>query len=408
MAMPQLDDSVLLEAVELYQFHGNSFTAAAKASGLNRSTLQSRVKTAALRGLIGYDPVVPGFEIAQISSKDETTGAWVKQRPAPGDEFELPPGHVVKGVSALVDEDGRTKMKWVKTREGEVDPLQVAEWLKAAFADFQSGHVPVPAPEATRSSLLTLIPCNDWHINMLAWEREVGVNWDLKIAEEAIGTAIEHAIFQSPPADTAIVLGGGDLLHADNKEARTAASGHALDVDGRYQKGVETVNRLMVRTIDAALHHNSKVIVRLLPGNHDEHSTVAITYFLLAYYRNEPRVVVDCDPSLFFYHRFGQTMIGATHGHTVKLKDMAMIMATRRAEDWGQSKHRYVHGFHVHHKELHGWEEHGVVAEAHQAPIPQDAWHYGAGFLSGRSVQTISYHYRHGEVSRARVAVIDA
>ena len=408
MPTPKLDDSVLLQAVELYELHGRSYSAASKASGINVQTIRDRVKSAVKRGLTSFDPVPPGFEAVQVSAIDKASGAWIKMRPAPGEEFDLPAGHVVKGVSALVDEDGRTKMKWVKTKEGVLDPLQVAEWLKDSFKDFQSGHAPIPAPAVHKTSLLTLVPCNDWHINMLAWEREVGVNWDLKIAEEAIGTAIEQAIFQSPPAETAIVLGGGDLLHADNKEARTAASGHALDVDGRYQKGVETVNRLMVRTIDAALHHNSKVIVRLLPGNHDEHSTVAVTYFLLAWYRNEPRVVVDCDPSLFFYHRFGQVLIGATHGHTVKLKDMAMIMATRRAEDWGLSKHRYVHGFHIHHKEMHGWEEHGVVAEAHQAPIPQDAWHYGAGFLSGRSVQTISYHYRHGEISRARVAVVDA
>jgi len=30
--------------------------------------------------------------------------------------------------------------------------------------------------------------------------------------------------------------------------------------------------------------------VRILKGNHDEHAAVAVSYFLLAWYRNEPRV----------------------------------------------------------------------------------------------------------------------
>ncbi len=409
MSNRPLDDAVLLQAVALYELHGRSYTEAAKASGINVSTLSDRVKMAAKRGLTGFNPVMAGFEVAQVSAKDEASGAWVKTRPEMGEVYGMKPGQVLKGESALIDAaTGRAHMIWVKTKEGQVDPLQVVEWLKDSLKDFQSGHVPIAPPQAPASSLLTLIPCNDWHINMLAWEREVGTNWDLKIAEEAIGPSIEASVLRAPSAGTAIVLGGGDLLHADNKEARTAASGHALDVDGRYQKGIEVVNRLMVRTIDAALSHNERVIVRILPGNHDEHSSVAFTYYLQAYYRNEPRVVVDCDPSLFFYHRFGKVLLGATHGHTVKLKDMPMIMAARQAADWGLTLFRYVHGFHVHHKELHGWEDNGVIAEAHQAPIPQEAWHFGSGFLSGRSTQSITYHETLGEYCRSRNVVMDA
>src|SRR5690606_24648958 len=139
-------------------------------------------------------------------------------------------------------------------------------------------------------------------VNLLTWERETGVNWDLKIAERVIGQGIEDAIARTTPAGTAIVLGGGDLTHADNNENRTARSGNVLDVDGRHQKGLETAGRLMVRTIDAALRNNGHVIVRVLQGNHDEHTAVAIGYFLLAWYRNEPRVTVDVDASLFFWH----------------------------------------------------------------------------------------------------------
>jgi len=403
MPMPPVTDEVLAERVAAYLAADKNQTKAAEALGIARETLQSSLRRAAERGMLGTAPVLPGFRISQTTSTPN--GDFIQQKPERGPEFEVPAGHTVKGVSALVDADGRTIQQWVKTRE-EPSALDIAETLKAAFADYEPAAEPTPAPHGDED-LLTLIPCNDWHVNLLTWERETGINWDLRIAERVIGQGIEDAISRTQCAGLAVVLGGGDLLHSDNNENRTARSGNVLDVDGRHQKGLEVAGRLMVRTVDAALRNNDRVIVRVLQGNHDEHTSVAIGYFLLAWYRNEPRVTVDVDASLFFWHRFGSVMLGATHGHTVKLKDMASIMAHRRAEDWGATKFRYVHGFHIHHASKFQTEGNGVIMESHQAPIPQDAWHYGAGFLSGRSVQTITYHREFGEVSRVRVAMLD-
>lgn len=399
-------DETLLATHEAYVANGKNQSATALALGISRETVQRRIRHAAERGLIGTEPVMPGYAIKSVSSKN-ADGAWIRQTKAPGEEYAVPEGHSVKGESALVDADGRVLQKWVKTRN-EYSPSDVAEILKSAFAEFDGRAVPMPAPADGDEHLLTLVPCNDWHINLLTWARETGVNWDLYLAERAIGGAIIDAITRSPRAGTAIVLAGGDLLHSDNNENRTARSGNALDVDGRHQKGLEVAGRLMVRTIDAALRQNERVIVRVLQGNHDEHTSVAIGYFLLAWYRNEPRVYVDVDASLFFYHQHGAVMLAATHGHTVKLRDMPQIMAHRRAEMWGATRFRYAHGFHIHHASKFATEGGGVIMESHQAPIPQDAWHHGAGFLSGRSVQTISYHSAFGEVSRVRVALLDA
>lgn len=404
------DDETLMAAVEAIAAHRTQ-QAAADALGIKRTTLQSQLYRAAERGLCGTEPVMPGFRISKETAVYDKHGdlvrEFIQQKPEHGEDFVLPGGHTVKGVSALVDSQGREIIKWVKTRL-EPDALDIAEVLKSAFTDYEPAADIAPAPSVVDADLLTLIPCNDWHINLLTWERETGANWDLHIAERVIGRGIDDAIARSPSAGTAIVLGGGDLIHADNNENKTARSGNVLDVDGRHQKGLEVAGHLMVRTIDAALRKNAHVIVRVLKGNHDEHTSVAIGYFLLAWYRNEPRVTVDVDASLFFWHRFGRVMLGATHGHTVKLKDMASIMAHRRAEDWGTTVFRYVHGFHIHHSSKFATEGGGVIMESHQAPIPQDAWHFGAGFLSGRSLQTITYHRDFGEISRVRVAMLDA
>lgn len=387
-----------------YQQYGGIRKAARKL-GVPYTTMHTSLKRAAEQGLLGPAQTLPGFAIKSIASKQGD--AWVKQTKEAGEPFKLPQGHAIKGVSALVDAEGRTIQQWVKTRE-EPSAIDIAETLKAAFADYQPCANPVPAPAVSDADLLTLIPCNDWHVGMFSWQRETGENWDLKIAERTIGQGIEDAIARSPSAMTAIVLGGGDLTHADNNDNRTKRSGNVLDVEGRHQKVTETAGLLMVRAIDAALRKHQKVIVRILKGNHDEETAGAMSWFLYAWYRNEPRVTVDLDQSLYFYHRHGWVLLAATHGHSVKLKDMPMIMAHRRAEDWGKSKFRYAHGFHVHHTSKLATEGNGVICESHQAPIPQDAWHYGAGFLSGRSLQTITYHKAYGEISRVRVAMLDA
>lgn len=409
MPTPPLSDELAKEAADAFEAFGTK-QAAADFLGIPRATLQNRLKRAAERGMMGTKPVLPGFRLTKTTAVTNEHGdvvrEFIQQRPDVGPQFEIPAGHSVKGVSAYVDAENRIVGQWIKTRE-EPSAIDVADILAKRFETFEPAAPAVHAPAATDTDLLSLIPCNDWHVGMFAWSRETDNNWDLKIGPRVIGSAVDEAIARSPASYTAIVLGGGDLTHADNNDNRTKRSGNVLDVDGRHQKVVETAGELMVRTVDAALHKHGRVIFRNLKGNHDDETAPAIAWFLKAWYRNEPRVHVDLDQSLFFYHEHGLTMLGATHGHAAKLRDMPQIMATRRPEMWGRTRYRYAHGFHVHHKSGFVTEEGGVVAESHQAPIPQDSWHYGAGFLSGRSIQTISYHRQYGESGRVRVAILD-
>ena len=407
MATQPLADETLQAAVAALKACDNNQTRAAVSLRLDRSTFRHHLKAAALRGLmLDHPPAMPGFRISQVT--DGPAGKSVQQKPEHGGAFEVPKGHVVKGVSALLNADGDKIIEWIKTKEGQFDPLALAESLKDAFREYLPAAISVKAPAAPASELLTLLPANDWHVGMFAWRKEVCTDWDLKIAEDTIGSAVVDTIERSPSSGHCIILGGGDLLHADNSNNTTAKSGNALQVDGRYQKVVGVATKLMVRTTDAALARHQHVTLRILPGNHDEHSSVAIAYFLLAWYRNEPRVTVDVDPSLFFWHRHGAVLLGATHGHTVKIGLMPGIMAARRAEDWGLTKFRYVHGFHLHHSAKIATEGNGVICEIHQAPIQQDAWHFGSGFLSGRSLQAITYHSAFGEIGRVRTAILDA
>lgn len=385
-----------------------NFTTLGAEIGLHRSNARRRVIELASAGALGFSPVLPGYSITRTSTEviDENGGrTWVRQD-REGSSWEMPEGHAVKGVSALLNAHGDVVAKWIKTRaDGEPTIEDTIEALKGAFADVQPAS-PTPRAERSYTNALTLYPVPDMHLGLHVWgEENGGEDWDLKIAEASISAAFDELVAMTPASQTAVILGGGDQFHADNGQNRTPNSGNHLDVDGRYQKVIGTGCRLWAGLVCRALARHAHVVVRILPGNHDEHASVALAYYLSAYFRLDPRVTVSLDPSLFWWQRWGRTFLGATHGHLAKPKDMPLIMATRRPEDWGKSEHRYCHTFHVHHATKEVSEGGGVITETHQAPVPQDSWHFGKGFLSGRSLQSIVYDDRDGEIGRSRVGI---
>ena len=388
-------DEQLLEAAALWKEHGTA-RAAAEAAGVGHSVIVRRVQRAAERGLLGFDPVLPGFSIRSISTstngKNEIKGRTIRQGKEAGDVFEVPKGLVLDRLTANTDSEGRIKQQWPKYKAGVIDPEALVDLVKTAFQDVTPAPIS-ETPNRPFEDISTVVPCNDWHLGLY-----VGKDWDLSKAIQTIETAIRYVIAHAPASDELVILGGGDLLHADNKTNMTARSGNILDVFGRYSDIVQAAQMLKVRLIDYALTLHKRVKVVLLRGNHDEHTSLTISGHLAAWYRNEPRVDVDSSWPVYWWYRFGTTLIGSTHGHDIKLEDMPGIMAVRARKDWGESEHQYIHTFHVHHKR--SFDKMECFCESHQAPIPPDDWHVSKGYFARASVQAISYGREGGEFAR--------
>lgn len=398
MPTPPLDEETLFRAAELRREHGTT-AAAARAAGVPRTTFQHWEKLAAERGLMGFDPIMPGFAVKTVSSRS-ADGVWVKQAKAPGDVFDVPEGHAVKGVSALVDAEGRLVQKWVKTRE-ETASENLVDALKGVFDAYEGRALPVVAPAQTDVDLLSVYPIADQHLGLMSWARETGENYDLGIGADRLRSCMARVVAQSPPSRQAIILNLGDYYHADDSRNMTPRSGHVLDVDGRYFKVLSTGVQLMMDCIDLSLQKHETVLVRNLPGNHDPHASVALTVALGAFYAREPRVTIDMDPSEFFYHRFGSTLIGAHHGHKAKAEELVMSMATRRREDWGATRFHVFYSAHIHH--FTGKEVAGVRCESFQTLAAKDAYNHSSAHDSGQSLQSITHHRTDGELGRHRV-----
>ncbi len=308
----------------------------------------------------------------------------------------------IHGKSTLYDAEGNPKLQWIKENVA-VDPSA----LVAAMADACKTVKPPPyiirRPLERGSEALAFYPISDLHLGMYCWEQETGKNWDLKIAEAELNDANDRLLSRTPNTRYACILGGGDALHADNGDNETARGKNKLDVDGRYGKVLDAACRFFVRRVDAALLKHDHVDVRILPGNHDEHSSIALAHFLAAWYRSDPRCTVNTSPSAFWFCRYGTTFLAATHGHKARAAALPPIMAARKPALWGASQFRYAHTFHLHKGEKSMGEAGGASYEVHGVAIPQDYWSYGEGFIAQRKMQSIIYSPTEGETDRYTV-----
>lgn len=393
-----LDDDLAREAAAALRAHG-SVSEAARQLGVARQTLQWRLKRSAERGFMGPAETLPGYAIKSMSRKEGD--AWVKQVKEAGAVWQVPEGHAVKGVSALVDADGRTVLEWKKTAVES----QSRDAVKAAIHDAFDRHdgyaLLPPAPSYTDASLLTVYPIVDLHLGLYAWGQETGADYDTEIAASLLRQAVKDLVARSAASHTAIVLDLGDYFHADDSRNQTKRSGNPLDVDTRYARVLQIGVELTVECIELALQKHARVIYRKLPGNHDDETSLMLAIALAAWFRNEPRVTVDTNPGRFFMHTHGKVMIAATHGDMLKMGDMAGFMAANWPRDWGNTEFRYAFTGHVHHDRVKSGG--GVRAESFNTLAAKDAWHAASGYVSARSAVSITMHKDKGEVDRLTV-----
>lgn len=313
----------------------------------------------------------------------------------------VPDPYIVKGVSTYYDKDGKPRGQWVKSQLDQDKRFDLVKQAVSVLSDEFRGAAPIAAaPAHTISDLLAVYPFGDPHFGLYAWGPEAGEDFDLSIAKEITTSAVDRLVASAPSAETAIVLPLGDVLHIDDQSNRTPASQHSLDADGRFVKVLQVCIHAYRHVILRCLEKHSRVIVRFVPGNHDPHAVWSIAFSIAAYFESDKRVTVDLSPSKFWFYRFGKVLLGATHGDTTKTDALLGVMAGDRAEDWGQTKHRYWYLGHVHHQSVK--ELAGVTCETFRTLAAKDAWAASRGYRSGRDMHLIVHHSEHGEIERHR------
>lgn len=313
------------------------------------------------------------------------------------------PGQMLKGVTTLY-KDGGVVMQYVKTSADQQAQEEIARATIEAMAKDVKGLAPLVKPPAhTLKDILAVYPFGDPHVGLHVWGKECGEDFDLEIGRKLTLGAVDRVVSSSPPAETGILLLLGDVYHINDQTNQTPQHKNQLDADSRFVKvlqvGIETYRHAALRMLEK----HKKVVIKAVPGNHDPQAIWTLAFTLSAYFSNEPRIEVDLDPSKFWYYRFGKVLIGSTHGDTVKHEQLGPIMACDKAEDWGQTKHRYWYTGHVHSSSVKEFP--GVVCESFRTLAAQDAYAAGHGYRAGRDMRCIILHRDFGEIERHRCDV---
>lgn len=226
----------------------------------------------------------------------------------------------------------------------------------------------------------------DVHLGLLAWRMEVGVDTDARIIEDFVRESVSSLVDEAAGRGISqwLLPVGNDFFHTDTTiqgKGGATTAGTPQDVDTRWQKAFGTGQRLMTWVIEHLLEI-APVDVLVVPGNHDETKAWFLGQVLDARFHDDPHVRIDNRPVLRKYHRWGNALLGFTHGSEEKPKRLPGLMTHEAPEAWGASRFREWHMGHFHHE--HTIEDSGVRCRFLPPITGTEAWHHKKGLVGNQ------------------------
>jgi len=231
----------------------------------------------------------------------------------------------------------------------------------------------------------------DHHLGKLAWHRESGDDYDVKIARDAYTDAIEDLLVKARGYEVSKIVFpiGNDFFHVDNfidGKIGATAKGTPQDTDGRLPKIIVAGELVTIEAIEmcAAI---APVEVIYIPGNHDPMTSFGLARTLNAYFRNTKEVTVDSEPTYRKYRLYGKTLAGFTHGNEEKQVDLPNIMAGEAKHLWSQQEEAIWFVGHWHRRRETRFNAGETYGNVQVRVLPSlsgtDAWHYKKGYVNG-------------------------
>lgn len=318
------------------------------------------------------------------------------------------PGHFVSGVApgfrmgkVTVQRaaDGAVERTWERQSPDDEQAEETIRGFVEGLVRSLGDLAPItPPPKRVLADLLAVYAFGDPHFGMKASASSAGEDFDLAECDRITRAGVDRLVDSTAPAGTALLLNVGDNTHSNDGSHKTPGHGNQMDMDGHHCDAVQVSAHAWAYAIRRMLEKHEKVIVWMLPGNHDIDTAFAIALALSMFFHAEPRVEVPLTRAAYRYLRFGKVLIGGHHGHGAKPNDLPLLMAVDRPEDWGATTHRYIFIGHIHHDTVK--EIQGVRVESLRTLASKDAWHAGMGYRSLRDTRSILYAGDYGEIER--------
>lgn len=270
--------------------------------------------------------------------------------------------------------------------------------IDAHFAKLETPFSP-PARVHHQGDMLAVVHMADIHLGKLCWHGDTGNDYDLKIARQMYYDLIMKICgeLKTKPVEKIVYCWSNDFFNSDN-EAQTTTKGTPQDTDGRWAK---MLNIGCTMLVDGAgmLADIAPVETFYLPSNHDKKTAYTALKYLEAWYRNDSDVQTEIDAYPRKYKRYGNVLLGFTHGDAegkesasaVKASRLASVMPNEARQLWGQTTHHEMHAAHLHSEQMIQ-EINGVIVRRISSPTAHDAWHTDSGYIGTvRKAQTFLY-----------------
>lgn len=311
--------------------------------------------------------------------------------------------------------DDNWEYGWVKSKEGsifvrnpdksnQVSVEEIRDSLKDELKSYSPDFVkfdrqPLKDPHAL------VIDIADLHVGKYSSFFETGETYDMskayKVAKEGLdGLLNKSSGFQ---INKIVFVIGNDILHTDNPR-RATTSNTPQDTSGMWYENYLMAKRIYIECIERLLPIADIHIV-YCPSNHDYMSGFMLADTIHSFFRNSENVTFDLDMSHRKYYKYGDNLLGFSHGDGAKMEHTPLLMANEDPQGWAETKYRYVYLHHIHHKEQWkfkgGKDYHGVTVEYLRSPSATDSWSHRNSFQHAKkAVEAFIHSEKDGQVCR--------
>jgi hypothetical protein len=276
----------------------------------------------------------------------------------------------------------QTKVWWERSEQAET-----LDHIKDTIFDDLKKKAPkyTIKPYKQKGEHLLEINIRDLHLGKLCWEPETGENYDLKIAAQRVNQVLSETLEKAKVFgfNKIVIVGSDDFFNTDTIE-NTTTQGTQQDVDCRWQKQFTTGKKLWKSMIEM-MREYAPVDVVMISGNHDKQRSFFLGEVLEAMFDNCADVYINNEPKLRKYYKYGNTLIGFTHGDGIKIQDLPLTMANEVKQKWADTNFREFHLGHFHKRKEMKWistdEDKGCVVRHMRSLSATDAWHYQKGYI---------------------------
>jgi hypothetical protein len=329
-----------------------------------------------------------------VTMKPSATTEWVEGKK--GHEY---PAFTLYDAEPVYRTNYQVKA-WLKRKTLVIAARDEVRQIIEDAKQFAPVYIPF-ARRSERSGNMLEVGFPDLHLAKYAWAPETGhADYDIQLATQVHDRALDAIVARSGGhrLDQIVYVVGNDFFNSDNRSNLTT-KGTPQSTDTRYLKMIRTGRQMTVRAIDR-LTQLAPVRVVVIPGNHDEHTSLHLGEELAIWYRNCPDVQVDNSPTLRKYYQFGQVMLMWTHGDKEKKEDLNGIMAAEQPKMWGNTMFREAHVGHLHKTMMN--EKFGMRWRILSALCPADSWHAENGYIGNlRGAEAFVWNQDNGLIGTA-------